>query len=283
MVTVGRFDADITATYRVCMITTSELTDTTGLSGRTLTRWHKRGILPEPHVSTHPSGRGKIGYWPDWVLDRIQRIQELRREGHTLESAVLAIQGERVDRMIQEVAETPDFAEALKGIKVRLGDNREIDLYRIFVASVLAAVEQTSPDPTVRERIAARLREPQVRRAFEFFGSGFNPILVVDDEGLEVMPDFMVGHRLSSSLDERQSLIIVPLFPLLRHILGKHAKRLPDRPSTLPATKVRCRDGDVMMEYDIYLGGPLGFELIHSSGHGIGLIQGEANQEESSK
>ena len=50
------------------MITTKTLVRKTGLSAKTLTRWSNQGIIPKPAIRTYPSGRGKIGYWPDAVL-----------------------------------------------------------------------------------------------------------------------------------------------------------------------------------------------------------------------
>ena len=47
------------------MISTNDILDATGLrSGKTLTRWHQRGLIPKPLIRTHPSGRGKAAYCP---------------------------------------------------------------------------------------------------------------------------------------------------------------------------------------------------------------------------
>src|SRR3954465_13674770 len=90
------------------MITTTDILEATGLkSGKTLTRWHQRGLIPEPLVRTHPSGRGKIAYWPDWVLDHCVRLVQLQKTGHTLRSASLQLAAESWHQTVEEVASEP--------------------------------------------------------------------------------------------------------------------------------------------------------------------------------
>jgi len=87
-------------------VTSKQILQATGFkSPKTLTRWAKSGIIPGPHVGTHPSGRGKIAYWPDWVLERCQRIAELLRQGHTLGSASSVLENERTLRLIDEAVD----------------------------------------------------------------------------------------------------------------------------------------------------------------------------------
>ena len=52
---------------------------------KTLTRWHRRGLIPPPTIRLHPSGRGKMAYWPAWVVLRCQRITQLLRCGRSLD------------------------------------------------------------------------------------------------------------------------------------------------------------------------------------------------------
>ena len=80
------------------MISSKEILEKTGLkSTKTLTRWHKAGIIPEPMIETHPSGRGKIGYWPDYVLTRCLKIIELRKQGYSLSAAALEAARQRIE------------------------------------------------------------------------------------------------------------------------------------------------------------------------------------------
>jgi DNA-binding transcriptional MerR regulator len=256
------------------MITTNEITEATGLSPKTLTRWHKRGILPEPLVGDHPSGRGKVGYWPDEVVERVQHIQKLRAEGHSLKSALMTLESLRLDRIIEQVTETPDFVEILKGKKVKIGPDTEADLLRVFVALTLRAAQLLSANDGGRPALANSFGEAEVRMTFQLFQNGFNPVLVFDGDVARVVPDFMVAHELSGCLREVTALIIVPMLPLVRKLLGELADSIPD-PKTRPAQKVLGLNGDTFLEYDIHMGGPLGFELIHNSGRVVGTRKPE--------
>ena len=269
-----RIDTRTHGHYNVLMITTSDLTESTGLSAKTLTRWHKRGIIPEPLVRTHPSGRGKMGYWPDWVLQRVQLIQELRQEGHSLRSAIVAAEERRWDTIMDGVHKTPDYVEVLKGRRVRISEEKEADLLRIFVALVVQAARKVTGDPGAIRTLAEAFGEVGVRDTFLLLQNGFNPVMVFDGEGARVKADFLVSHDLSASLREVTALVVVPLVPVLRKLFGDKADQLKD-PNTFPAAKVLGRQGDTFVEYDIFLGGLLGFELVHSSARTVGTARSE--------
>ena len=68
-------------------VTSAEIRKATGLSQKTLTRWHKGGHIPKPEVGQHPSGRGKMGYYPKHVLALVRRIVALKKEGQPLKQA----------------------------------------------------------------------------------------------------------------------------------------------------------------------------------------------------
>lgn len=107
-------------------INSQDILEKTGLkSAKTLTRWHKRGIIPEPVVRTHPSGRGKMAYWPDCVLERCVKLVELQKEGHTLNSALATIERERINRNLHEMSytitrNTPHAVTLLDSLAVQL-------------------------------------------------------------------------------------------------------------------------------------------------------------------
>src|SRR4051794_10593093 len=103
------------------MVTSQQILQATGLkSQKTLTRWAHARIIPEPLIGTHPAGRDKIAYWPDWVLERCKRIVELQRQGHTLSSALTALEYERMLRTIEEAKTAPDVRKVLSDKKVTL-------------------------------------------------------------------------------------------------------------------------------------------------------------------
>src|ERR1700756_2931221 len=110
-------------------VTSKQILQATGFkSPKTLTRWAKSGIIPGPHIGTHPSGRGKIAYWPDWVLERCQHIAELLRQGHTPSSAVSLLETERTLRLVDEEEKSTDYRTLFSNKKVKLPNGKETNL-----------------------------------------------------------------------------------------------------------------------------------------------------------
>jgi MerR HTH family regulatory protein len=78
------------------MVTSKQLLKVAGLkSARTLKRWADAGFIPQTQIGTHPDGHGKMGFWPDWVLERCRKIVELRRQGHSIPAAIRMIEEAR--------------------------------------------------------------------------------------------------------------------------------------------------------------------------------------------
>lgn len=77
-------------------VTSTDIRGATGLCAKTLVRWAGQGIIPRPKVGPHPSGRGKIGYWDEWVLERCRELVKLQKQGRSLQAAVVLLGG-RVD------------------------------------------------------------------------------------------------------------------------------------------------------------------------------------------
>lgn len=66
------------------MLTSKQLMEQTGISRATLNNYVALGILPSPIVKTPEEGEGRatrIGYFPDEALDRVTKVQELKKEG----------------------------------------------------------------------------------------------------------------------------------------------------------------------------------------------------------
>jgi adenylate cyclase len=80
------------------MISSKDIIDKTGISRATLNNYIAFGLLPKPtlqQVSGEGSGPKLLGYFPDNALDRIESIQRMKREGHSMAEiiAALAAQG----------------------------------------------------------------------------------------------------------------------------------------------------------------------------------------------
>lgn len=264
------------------MITSKQILEVTGLkSQKTLTRWVNSGIIPKPLIGTHPSGRGKIAYWPDAVLDRCKRIVELQRQGHTLGSALATIEHERMLRLIERTETAPDVSKVLSEKKVKLSGEREVDLGSFVAVFVAKEAESVVPDAALRRKLVAAIRAGGVAaQGLQFASAGYNPVCLFDGDQIEVVPDFLVGHRLSEEKPLAPAWIVIPLLPPLRKAFSVLGGDLPAQPNARPAPKVWAREGDAIVEYTVYLGGGLGFELIRETAETIGTVREELESDD---
>ena len=247
------------------MITSQDILRATGLkSTKTLTRWHQRGVIPEPLIRTHPSGRGKIAYWPDWVLYRCVRIIQLQKEGHSLESAARVVNLQNRDDTRQEVEFSAEvIAELLASPQSHFGMGGEGTLLDAFHDAVLTSLEHFLTDPGEREGLLAALKaQNAVEKALNLAHAGYTPIAVYDGNKLELIPDFLVGHRLSEQPPSGRSLVVVQMLPTLLATFPALDEYVEPTPTVRPAPKVWVKEGDALVEYLYYPDGIIGFELL---------------------
>ncbi|UCG11331.1 MAG: MerR family transcriptional regulator, partial [Deltaproteobacteria bacterium] len=64
-------------------ISSKEVMARTGISRATLNNYISLNLIPPPTIRRpeEPGGPTKIGYFPLWVLDRIEKIRELKAAG----------------------------------------------------------------------------------------------------------------------------------------------------------------------------------------------------------
>ncbi|MBE0475304.1 adenylate/guanylate cyclase domain-containing protein [Rhodoferax sp.] len=71
------------------MLTSVALLEGAGISRATLNNYIAVGLLPRPEVRRQAAAPGEapttLGYFPDWALERIGQIQELKRHGVSME------------------------------------------------------------------------------------------------------------------------------------------------------------------------------------------------------
>jgi hypothetical protein len=262
-------------------VTSKQILEATGLkSPKTLTRWAKSGVIPGPYVGTHPSGRGKIAYWPDWVLGRCKRIAELLRQGHTLASAISVLENERILRLIDEVENFPDLGEQLSKKKVKLPNGQETNLSSFIHAFIAQAADTLKVSESLRKEFFAHLHDADVAGwSLRFLEAGYNPVCLFDGERIEVIPDFRVAHRLGDEQSVASAWLVITILPSLRKAFSALGRALPKRPTVRPAPKVWVSDGDALVEYSVFLGGVLGFEVVREAASTIGITPKIEKQE----
>ncbi|HSO43938.1 MAG TPA: MerR family transcriptional regulator, partial [Rhodoferax sp.] len=71
------------------MLTSVALLEGAGISRATLNNYIAVGLLPRPEVRRQAAAPGEapttLGYFPDWALERIENIQELKRAGVSMD------------------------------------------------------------------------------------------------------------------------------------------------------------------------------------------------------
>jgi DNA-binding transcriptional MerR regulator len=251
------------------MISSKELLRRTGLkSAKTLTRWYKLGLIPKPELRTHPSGRGKLSYWPDWVLDRCLKMREAQKHGRSLKGAVSLMALEYVERTMEETLDARNRAESLskRRVKVAAADGKEFSGLDIFIALILADLHPRMLDKDRKDVLIAKLRDSQaLDQTLRAVEQGFNPVLVFDGSQVHITTDFMLGIRLGLQGDQGRPAIIVPLLHPLRRALVKIGDGRRTEPRMYPAMKVWERSGEKLVEMSLYALGVDGFQVVRES------------------
>ncbi|MDP9359132.1 MAG: helix-turn-helix domain-containing protein [Chloroflexota bacterium] len=256
------------------MITSHDILTALGLkSAKTLWRWQKSGLIPEPLVRPHPSGRGRIAYWPDWVLDRCIRIAELRRQGHSLESARKVLELHRLGQNFKAAESELRVSDLLASQEIKLTPERDGTLLDAFLLTMLASVEHLVVDSDGRRRLIDRLRDQDgVDLTLNLLRAGYNPVLMYSGKTLEIVPDFLVSHRLSEVRSPHEAFVVAPLLPTLSKSFPWLKSFVGTTPNAWPAPKVWVQDGDTVVEYVYYPNGIIGFELIRETAKVVSVV-----------
>jgi len=97
------------------MLSSKELIEKTGISRATLSNYINLGILSKPTViqpGKEGGGARLLGYFPDSALDRIEHVQRMKQEGHSMAEIVATIGKEMA---LAEGTGNPRAPEALHG------------------------------------------------------------------------------------------------------------------------------------------------------------------------
>ncbi|MGD8438415.1 MAG: hypothetical protein PVJ70_12245, partial [Syntrophobacterales bacterium] len=93
-------------------ISSKELIAKTGISRATLNNYISLKLIPTPSVRKpeEPGGPTKIGYFPLWVVERIEKIQELKAAGMRMAAIANHFNKDEVEKTVEETKEVEDFA-----------------------------------------------------------------------------------------------------------------------------------------------------------------------------
>ena len=195
-------------------------------SQKTLTRWHQRELIPPPEMRTHPSGRGRQAFWPEWVLYRCIQIRQLLREGNSLDdiAALLGNDWEEEERKESRKYRYQRVAKRMEEDRLCLNVCDEAD--NAIGKYLQHCRELLLPD---------LLPNVVVRNAISLMNKGYNPVLVVTHAESVAVPDFSVSHYLSEHHESKEPILILPFHQILSNHLDKESA---DEPTVRPSQKV---------------------------------------------
>jgi DNA-binding transcriptional MerR regulator len=244
------------------LLSSKEILDATEIkAGKTLTRWHQQGLIPPPTVDTHPNGRGKMAYWPDWVLERCKRIKQLVATGYSLEQIeqLLGKDWEDEEKRWQhrteryrfsKVSSQLDFDAAARNFGVMVTD-KLMKIYEVLKADTRKFLELE------REIATGEMAE----RIHRMVVDGHNPVLVFDGESVVIVPDFLVSSRLSTPEGRQEGLLVASVFDEFVAAFGNVLPDMPDEPSIAPVQRVTERGHKETVEQAYQLVGLDDFEF----------------------
>ena len=100
------------------MISSKDLIEQSGISRATLNNYIQLGLLPKPEVRglSSKSGTGPrlLGYFPETVVDRIEEIRQLKREGLSMEDIVSYLSERAEDSLAEDSLEEATVSPVTK-------------------------------------------------------------------------------------------------------------------------------------------------------------------------
>ncbi|RJR33762.1 MAG: hypothetical protein C4576_27675 [Desulfobacteraceae bacterium] len=107
-------------------ISSKEILDRTGISRATLNNYIRLGILPKPVVQRPKERAGgikKIGYFPSKVLETIEFVQQMKREGRSIGEISSYLRAHAVED--DSPVGTPDTSEKRRSLPVEQKEDRQ--------------------------------------------------------------------------------------------------------------------------------------------------------------
>ncbi len=111
-------------------VTAADILEKVPITRKTLWLWQKKyQFFPDPIKEAHPGGKGIVGYYPDWVKDRCERIYSLQKQGYTIpmiKEIIKKEQEERSSKKILIVDDEKKFTSLLKKFFTKHGYITEV-------------------------------------------------------------------------------------------------------------------------------------------------------------
>lgn len=188
---------------------------------KTLTRWHQQGLIPAPTVELHPGGIGRVGTWPDWVLQHCKVIKQLTDQKQTLRQ-IAATFGSDWDAISRRYNPPPVAAATQQ-------QEREDELWQLRESIIDVLVTQLVSSRRQLQHLTLPVAAQEVAvQGVNLVLEGYSPVLVVTWDRIVVVPDFVLAFNLAEYPEEMEPFYVLPLFGLIkRHVRNR---KIPERP-----------------------------------------------------
>ncbi len=220
------------------MVNSREILTVLGIrAAKTLTRWQKEGLIPPPKVSPHPAGHGRIGYWPDWVLERCREIKRLTDNGVTLAEIKKGLAREPEDGL--SARPRRQNAKALRAIAYDNCSERLVFMLARKVSKLLH--DMGVKRPGIDRRIENDLEQDErtIKQLVELVARGYNPVLLLGKDLIAFVPDFKVSLYLAANGGRAQPLCVLPVLDEVLEVFSKgYVVKLPRQPVIRPVPRV---------------------------------------------
>ncbi len=214
-------------------VTSREIMQATGITNvATLVRWHGReGLIPPPEIRTHPNGRGKMAYWPEWVLHRCVQIKQLRNEGQSLAQIreFFGSDWKTAERQYVRRYRYSDVSRKLDESAAR--DNMQDTIVHFLLDWMRQ--QQT----TILKAAVPTIAQNSIEKAIAMLEDGINPVFILTGDTAILTADFAVSLQLAKCCSVGESFMVIPVRKELSAYLSKLAT-IPEQPLITPCEKV---------------------------------------------
>lgn len=243
------------------MLSTPEILERTGIkNAKTLTRWHQRGLIPPPEVRLHPGGRGKIGYWPEWVVEQCLRIRKLLKSRYSLDKIAEMLRSGSGREKRSAKGGYYRFKEVAADLD-RLACCRNFAMLVTNKMGPMLASLGVRAARTLRQLDEMALQEPTAEEAIGLIRDGYNPVLVHDGTNWAILPDFVAGLALGRLAEEAIPCLAMPIFAEVVTAFSPICDDLPTAPTVRLVPRVIKTVADSTEEYKVHPVGLQDYEL----------------------
>ena len=99
-------------------VTAADILALVPITRKTLWLWQKKyKFFPDPQKEAHPKGKGIVGYYPAWVLERCKKVYGLQKDGYKIAMIQEILHREAEEKSSKKILVVDDekkFASLLK-------------------------------------------------------------------------------------------------------------------------------------------------------------------------